>query len=170
MFFMDGGAAYVGAISSSYRANQVDNFLAQAASSGVNFNPDERLDFIDNFDEFLKVKEQLLNAIRAWGNMAIEYLEQKFNETFLRSIQQPERNHLSNHGFIGSYRINLMMYLWNADRAKRIAVVAMNTLKTPNNSIDGNIGGDCGECRGNAIKHAAWVILNAQTFNPWLAE
>jgi hypothetical protein len=170
MFFMDGGGAYVGAISSSYRANQVDNFLAQASNYGVTHNPDERLDFIDNFDVFLKVKDDYLKAIKKWGSAGIQYLEDQLDALFLRSITQGERNALSQHGNFSSYRINLMLYLWNAYEATNVAESVMNSLPDPNNTIDGSVARNCGWCRGNAIKHAAWNIKNAHTFNKWLAQ
>jgi hypothetical protein len=62
-FFIDGAGGYSAEIiSSSYRANVVDNFIMQASQYGVTFNPDERLDFIDNFGDFLLTKEIFINA------------------------------------------------------------------------------------------------------------
>lgn len=166
-FFMEGGGGGYSSdiISSSYRANQVDNFMAQAASYGVIFNPDERLDFIDNFDVFLQTKDDLWSAITTWGNITVQGLEDKINELFLSNITQQERNLLAQNGRYSSYRVNLLMYAWNGLKATNIAQITMNGL-----GLNGSAARNCSECRGNAVKHAAWNIFNAHTFGSWLAQ
>ncbi len=164
MFFADGGGVYADAISSSYRQNTVDSFLANASRYGVTFNPDERLDFIDNFALFLQVQGNLIDAIRQWGNRAITWIENLLRGQ-VKSIKNQERTLLANNGPFASYRVNLMLYVWNAGRAGNIAEAIMNSI-----GRDGSEGRTCGECRGNAVKHAAWVAFNCGIFGRGLAS
>lgn len=151
-------------INSSYRENVVDNFLIEANQNGTIFGEDERLDFINNFDNFLKLREDLLSAIRQWGNQSIQWFEDQLREQ-ISSIKDGERNLLRDNGPFSSYRINLMLHVVNAWRAGNIANTVMSSL-----GLNGSFGKNCGECRGNAIKHATWILFNCNTFGKWLAE
>ncbi len=159
-----GGGASFDMISSSYRQNKVDNFLSQAAQYGVSFNPDERLDFIDNFGEFLAIKGDLLKAIQEFGNNGIQWIENKLQQ-LIKSIKQGERDILTNSGPFSSYKVNLFLYVFNAVKAGNIADYTMSSL-----GLNGSVGRGCGVCRGNAVKHAAWMIFNANTFGRSLAQ
>ncbi len=157
-----GGGGASEAISSSYRQNKVDNFLAQAAQNGVTFTPDERLEFIDNFDDFLKVKDDLLNKIRAWKHGTIQSLEAEYNRTFAPyslTLTPQEIGILTNSGPFASYKINLMLYTMNAQDATIDATLIMTSL-----GRDGSKARTCANCRANAAKHAAWLIRNSFIF------
>jgi hypothetical protein len=161
--FGTGGGGASESISSSYRQNSVDNFLAQAAQNGVTFNPDERLEFIDNFDDFLKNKNDLLNKIRAWKNGSEQWLKAKFEEVVGSRFNDYEKQILTNRGPF-SYRINLMIYLANAMDAQFDAGIIMGVL-----GRSATVAQHCSACRGNAVKHADWLIRNSNTFGTTLA-
>lgn len=154
-----GGAASFADLNISYKQNAVDNFLVEANQNGDIFSEDDRLGFIDNFEKFLQLKSDLLEAIRRWGSNLIPNLENK-----LGSIKQAEKDILANEGLFSTYKINLMLYVLNAFRAENIAELTMNQL-----GLNGSLGRDCPDCRGNAVKHASWIAFNCGTFDRLLA-
>ncbi len=162
--FGTGGGGSFESISTSYRQNKVDNFISQAAQYGASFNPDERLDFIDNFGDFLKVKDGLLEAIKSWGSQSVQQIEGLFCPITGKCLNNNEKSVLQSNG-LWSYKINLIMYLYNARWATLQTKSVMN-----NDGRNGNIGSSCSFCRGNAYKHATFAALNSNTFNENMAR
>lgn len=150
-------------ISSSYRQNAVDNFISQADPNHFIFNPDDRLDFRDNFEDFLKIKNDLLKTIQTWGNPSIQWLEDKYQ--FICNILKEDEKNLLKYSSPFGYKTSLFLYAWNAFEATNYTVITMNSIGRL-----GSIGGTCAFCRGNAIKHASFIIRNLHTFGRWLGK